>query len=181
MKQQFCILALFAMLAGTFYSCDDTKTYAEELADENASIKSFMNLRHYTVTNEIPTTVPWPDNVFYKTESGMYIHVLSTGTGVVDTIPYNRPICVRFQEYYMNDSTGYSNMNGSDSPYEILYNNVNSSATYGDCLAWHEALDYVGYDGGHAYIIAPSKVGWSAYSSEVTAAFYDLRYAPSQQ
>lgn len=175
MKQQFCILALFALLAGSFYSCDDSKTYAEELADEDASIESFMKLRGYTVTNVIPTVVPWPDSVFYRTESGLFIHVLDTGSQVIDTIPEGRPICVRYKEYYMTDSAGYSNMYGSGLPSVILYNKVSSSATYEDCKAWHEALDYVG-DGGHVYIISRSDIGWSAYSSDVMAAFYELKF-----
>jgi len=157
MKQRFCILALFTiLLAGAFTSCDDTKTYAEQLADENKSIKSFMTLRGYTVTDKIPTTVPWPDGVFYKTESGLYIHVIDTGTCVIDTIPTNTVISIRYDEYYMTDSTGYTNMESTSSPCEILYNNVNSSASYEDCKAWHEGLDYVG-DKGHVMMIVPSQ------------------------
>jgi len=175
MKQRFCLFALLAMLTGAFLSCDSTATYAELLSDEKSSIKSFMQLRGYTVTNTIPTTVPWPDSVFYKTESGMYIHVIDTGTTVIDTIPDYRPIIVRYVEYDMNDSLGYNNMYSAGETCEILYNKVSSSATYEDCVAWHEALDFVG-DYGHVYIIAPAEIGWSAYSDAVTAHFYELRY-----
>jgi hypothetical protein len=179
MKQRFCFFAFIVILAGSFWSCSSSETYAELLSDEKASIKTFMAKRGYTITKTIPTVVPWPDTVFYKTESGLYIHVLDTGT-VVDSIPDNRPIAVRYVEYDMDDSLTYTNMYSSTSPSIIYYNNVSSSATYEDCLAWHEALDYVG-DYGHVYIIAPASIGWSAYSDAVTAHFYDLRYRFCEQ
>ena len=177
MKQQFCILALFAILTGTFYSCDDTKTYAEQLAEERASINTFMKTRGYTVTSVIPTAVPWPDKVFYKTKSGMYVHVIDTGTYFVDTIPDNTPINVRYTEFSMDDDTTYSNMTSPEQPFVILYNNISSSTNFGDCLAWHEALDYVG-ERGHVLIIVPADIGFSYYttSSALTARFYELRY-----
>jgi len=175
MKQRFCLFALLAVLSGAFISCKDTATYAELLNDQNSSITSFMKARGYTLTDKIPTTVPWPDSVFYKTESGLYIHVIDTGTTVIDTIPTNTTITVRYTEYDMNDSIGYNNMYSASTPAEILYNNINSKATYEDCVAWHEPLKYVG-DYGHVYIIAPATIGWSAYSDAVTAHFYELRY-----
>jgi len=175
MKQRFFLFALFAILTGAFLSCDSTATYAELLSDEKSSIQSFMVLRGYTVTNTIPTTVPWPDSVFYKTESGMYIHVIDSGTTVVKDLPDYRSILVRYVEYDMNDTLSNQNMYSAGGPIELFYNKVSTSTEVIDCKAWHEALDYVG-DYGHVYIIAPAEIGWSAYSTAVTAHFYDLRY-----
>lgn len=175
MKQRFCLFALLAVLSGAFFSCNDTATYAELLNDQNSSIASFMKTRGYTLTDKIPTTVPWPDSVFYKTKSGLYIHVIDTGTTVIDTIPVNTAITIRYIEYDMNDSVGFNNMYSASAPAEIYYNNINSKATSEDCVAWHEPLTYVG-DYGHVYIIAPATIGWSAYSNDVTAHFYELRY-----
>ena len=177
MKQRFYIFALFAILAGALYSCSDSETYAEQLAAEKASISAFMKSRGYTVTPTIPDEVPWPDSVFYKTESGLYIHVIDTGTNVIDTIPYNRPITVRYLEINMDGDTTYTNMYSSNNPMEINYDNVCSATTYGDCLAWHEVLDYVG-NNGHAFIIASADLGMSYYirNSDLTAYFYELRF-----
>ncbi|HEY5500233.1 MAG TPA: DUF4827 family protein [Bacteroidales bacterium] len=175
MKQRFLLFALFAMLTGSFLSCSSSATYAELLSDEKSSIKSFMQIRGYTLTDKIPTTVPWPDSVFYKTESGMYIHVIDTGTTVVKDLPDYKAILVRFVEYDMNDTLTNENMYSAGGPSEILYNKVSTASNAIDCKAWHEALDYVG-DYGHVYIIAPAEIGMSAYSTAVTAHFYDLRY-----
>lgn len=175
MKKRFCLFALLAVLAGSFISCDDTKTYAELLDAQKTSISSFMAGRGYTVTDKIPTTLPWPEGVFYKTKSGLYVHVLDSVSTVIDSIPTNTVITVRYIEYNMNDSVNFNNMYSASSPAEIRYNDVNTQTSYEDCLAWHEALDYVG-DYGHVLIIAPAQLGWSAYSDAVTAHFYELRY-----
>jgi len=175
MKQRFFLFALLAILTGAFLSCSSSATYADLLSNEKSSIQSFMQLRGYTVTDKIPTVVPWPDSVFYKTESGMYIHVIDTGTTVVKDLPDYKSILVRYVEYNMNDTLSHQNMYSAGGPSEILYNKINSSSTYEDCKAWNEALDYVG-DYGHIYIIAPAEIGWSAYSTAVTAHFYELRY-----
>jgi len=175
MKQGFFLFALFAILTVSFLSCSSSATYAELLSNEKSSIQTFMQIRGYTVTENIPTQVPWPDSVFYKTESGMYIHVIDTGTTVAKTLPDYKSILVRYVEYDMNDSLGFVNMYSPSDPIEILYNKVSTSSNAIDCKAWHEALDYVG-DYGHVYIIAPAEIGWKAYSNAVTAHFYELRY-----
>jgi hypothetical protein len=177
MKKILAVVALFALLAGTFTACDDSATYAEQLSDEKDAIKEFIKDNKFTVGDTIPTVTPWPKGYYYKTESGLYVHVIDTGTQVIDTIPNNTVISVRFYELDMDGEETYSNMYGSDDAYEILYNNVNSTASYGDCLAWHEGLDYVG-DYGHIQMIVPASLGMSYYttSSALTAVFYDLRY-----
>jgi len=177
MKQRFYIFALFVILASALYSCSDTETYAEQLATEKANISAFIKSRGYTVTSTIPKVVPWPDSVFYKTESGLYIHIVDTGTYVIDTIPKNTPICVRYLEVDMDGDTTFSNMYSSAFPKVINYDNICSKTAYGDCLAWHEALDYVG-DNGHVLMIAPADLGMSYYlkNSALTACFYELRF-----
>lgn len=178
MKRIHGLFLLLIILGGIALSCSDTQTYAEQLANEKSDIKAFMKERGYTVTTKYPDTIPFPKGVFYKTESGLYIHVLDTGAHVIDTIPTDTPIEIRYLETSMDGDTTYSNMYNSNDPYEIFYNNVQTSTTYGDCKAWHEGLTYVG-DGGWVYMIVPSKLGMSAYSSSTSTlvpCFYELRY-----
>ncbi|HKL92893.1 MAG: DUF4827 family protein [Bacteroidales bacterium] len=172
-------LGLFlCMLMVGLSACDDTKTYAEQLADEKESIQVFMENRGYTVSRDEPETVPYPEGVFYLTESGLYIHVLDTGALVETPLETNREFTVRFYEVSMDGDTIYQDMAGSSQPYKLYYNTVQSARSHGDCLAWHEPLSYVG-DGGHVYIIAPTKLGMSMYTSSstvLTPRFYELRY-----
>jgi hypothetical protein len=177
MRKIFSVAALLALLAITISSCSSSLTYANQLAEEKSSIKDFISNNHYQIVDTIPSVVPWPDGVFYLTESGLYVHVLDTGALVNKTIETNTVINVRFVETDMAGETGYTNMYGTGDPVELLYNNVSSSATYGDCLAWHEGLDYVG-DGGRIQMIVPASLGWSMYtsSSALTAMYYELSY-----
>lgn len=177
MRKIFSVVALLAMLAAVISSCDSNLTYANQLDAEKTAIKEFIATKNYQVVDTIPSVVPWPDSVFYLTKSGLYVHVLDTGTVVNKAIKTNTVINVRFIETDMNGETGYTNMYGTGNPVELLYNNVSSSVKYGDCLAWHEGLDFVG-DGGRIQMIVPASLGWSMYTSttSLTAKFYELSY-----
>lgn len=172
----FGLLALL-MTVG-FAACEDQDTYAEQLAKEKADIKAFMDKRGYSVTSTYPDTVPFPEGVFYQTESGLYVHVVDTGIRKDKAIPQNTLVLVRFLEVNMQGDTVYQNMFGTGDPFELFYGNVQTTVTYGDCQAWHDPLTYVA-DGGHVYIITPTKLGMPMYTSttvSLTPCFYELRY-----
>lgn len=169
------VIAAF-IFAVNFYSCDDTETYIEQKKKENSQIKMFIEDNGITVIDTVPKSCPWPDGLYYKTEDGIYVHVLDTGKAVSKSITYNTVINIRYVEKNMDGDTTYHNMMSSDPPYEIYYGNKQTTKQFGDCKAWHEGLDYVG-DGGHIEMIVPSDMGMSAYfSSTLIPAYYELRY-----
>lgn len=177
MRKIFPVAALLVLLTMAISSCSSSLTYANQLEEEKTSIKDFIATNKYQIVDTIPSVVPWPDGVFYLTESGLYVHVVDTGAFVDPSIQTNTVINVRFVETDMEGEQGYTNMYGTGDPIELLYNNVSSSASYGDCLAWHEGLDYVG-DGGRIQMIVPASIGWSMYTSSaaLTAMYYELSY-----
>lgn len=177
MRKILSIVALLAVLALSISSCDSDLTYANQLEAEKTAIKDFIKNNNFKVVDTIPSVVPWPTGVYYLTKSGLYVHVLDTGASVNQSIQTNTVISVRFNETDMDGKDAYTNMNGTGEPIELLYNNVSSSATFGDCLAWHEGLDFVG-DGGRIQMIVPASIGWSMYTSTtaLTAMFYELSY-----
>lgn len=177
MRKIFPVIALLALVAIAISSCSNSLTYANQLAEEKTAIQDFITNNNYKVVDTIPTVVPWPDGVYYLTKSGLYVHVLDTGLVVNKSIETNTVISVRFVETELNGNIGYSNMYGTGDPIELLYNNVSSSSSFGDCLAWHEGLDYVG-DGGRIQMIVPASIGWSMYTSSLalTAMSYELSY-----
>ncbi len=177
MRKLFPVAALLALLAIAISSCDSNLTYANQLDAEKTSIKDFISRNNYKVVDTIPSIVPWPTGVYYLTKSGLYVHVIDTGAFVNKAIQTNTVISVRFLENDMAGELGYTNMYGAADPVELLYNNVSTSATYGDCKAWHEGLTYVG-DGGNIQMIVPASLGWSMYTSSaaLTAKFYELKY-----
>ncbi|MCX6307369.1 MAG: DUF4827 family protein [Bacteroidia bacterium] len=177
MRKIFPFVALLALLAIAISSCDSNLTYANQLDAEKSSIKKFIADSSFQVVDAVPSIVPWPDGVYYLTKSGLYVHVIDTGASVSKSIQTNTVISVRFVEIDMAGVQGYTNMYGTGDPVELLYNNVSTSATFGDCKAWHEGLTYVG-DGGCIQMIVPASLGWSMYTSTaaLTAKFYELRY-----
>lgn len=174
----------FCLLVVSLVACDKTETYADQLALEKSTIKAFMNDSGYTVTTVYPDTIPFPDGVFYKNEEGLYIHVIDTGYSVQKYIPKNTPYEVRYLEINLSTRAVLQNMYGAtNDAFEIFYNYIQSTVSYGDCKAWHQALSYVG-DHGHVYLIVPTSLGMSVYSSttkSLTPCFYELRYKLSQQ
>lgn len=177
MRKILSIVALLAVLAIAISSCDSDLTYANQLEAEKTAIKDFIKNNDFKVVKTIPSVVPWPDGVYYLTESGLYVHVIDTGFLVNKALKTNTVISVRFDETNMDGEDSYTNMNGTGDPIELLYNNVNSKADFGDCLAWHEGLDFVG-DGGRIQMIVPASLGWTRYTSttSLTAKFYELSY-----
>jgi len=177
MRKIFPVAALLALLAFAISSCDSNLTYANQLDAEKTAIKEFIADSSFKVVSAIPSVVPWPTGVYYLTKSGLYVHVLDTGAFVNKAIQTNTVISVRFIETDMAGVQGYANMYGSGNAVELHYNNVSTTATFGDCKAWHEGLTYVG-DGGRIQMIVPASLGWSMYTSTaaLTAKFYELSY-----
>jgi len=179
MKRLPVLLLGSFLLVLSFMACDNSETYAEQLAMEKASIKKFMKDRGYRSTTTYPDTIPFPEGLFYLTPEGLYIHVIDTGTSIQSNIPKNTPYLIRFMEVDMKGDTLQQNIyNSTGNPYEIFYDNLQAAISYGDCKAWHQPLKYVG-DGGHIYIIVPTALGMPIYSSttsSLTPCFYELRY-----
>ena len=186
MKNTHVLVAVLTLLVLLLpaVSCSDYKTYAEQLEEMEENIADFMDTHGYLLTETEPTQVPWndPDGnpLFYLTESGLYVHVIDTGKS--SGTKERQVVEVRYREIDVEgDSVTYSNF-GPYLPVEICKDIVNtgSSSSYywGDCEAWHEALDYVG-DGGHVEIIAPSDLGMPVYANSSTklyAFFYELKF-----
>lgn len=186
MKTLRIIMSAAVALLLCLTSCSKYKTYAQQLEEMEESIDAFMLAHDYVMTSALPTSVPWTDDkgrrLFYKTTSGLYLHVVDTGYSAGHTRK-GQVVYVRYTEMSVKgDSVTYSNMKGVSEPVQISYGTVNtglsSSYYWGDCQAWHEPLQYVG-DYGHVMIIAPTDLGMPVYNqsqSELLAHYYELRY-----
>lgn len=182
MRKLLGLIAFVLLSISVLTSCDSSLTYANQLESEKESIRTFIKNNNIKVVDTIPSVVPWPDGVYYLTESGLYVHVVDTGLCVNKSIKKNTVITVRFYERTMEGEEGYTNMYGTADPVELLYDNVSESSSSSstanmDCKAWHEGLDYVG-DKGCIQMIVPASLGWSMYttSTALKARYYELRY-----
>lgn len=188
MKLHKLLLPLFALIAITALSaCDDNKSYAEMLTDENHAVNYY--LANQRVINEIPADSVFeygPDAPFYRLneDATLYMQVIDPGNPD-NKAEYNQLIYYRFTRYnlrlYMstNQLTGEGNsdnlLNGSTS---FRFQNRNTSAASNYGLGIQEPLKYLGIN-CHVRIIVKSQLGPSSEIATVIPYLYDIRYFES--
>lgn len=191
------IFALMAISA-IFCACDETKTYAEKMEEEDNAIEAFIRDSSITVisqsefyANDSVTDVS--KNEYVQLASGVYMQIVDKGSeNLADTIRPNEVVLVRFSEYSLYDKmVTVSNL---ETPYmvdEFRYTVTSSSIAgifstttvgamyyyYGSTTVpagWLAALAYI-RDGAHVKLIVPHKMGHDRALSNVYPYFYDLR------
>ena len=191
------IFALMAVSA-IFCACDETKTYAEKMEEEDNAIEAFIRDSSITVisqsefyANDSVTDVS--KNEYVQLASGVYMQIVDKGSeNLADTIRPNEVVLVRFSEYSLYDKmVTVSNL---ETPYmvdEFRYTVTSSSIAgifstttvgamyyyYGSTTVpagWLAALAYI-RDGAHVKLIVPHKMGHDRALSNVYPYFYDLR------
>ena len=191
------IFALMAISA-IFCACDETKTNAEKMEEEDDAIEAFIRDSSITVisqsefyANDSVTDVS--KNEYVQLSSGVYMQIVDKGSeNLADTIRPNEVVLVRFSEYSLFDKmVTVSNL---ETPYmvdEFRYTVTSSSIAgifstgtvgamyyyYGSTTVpagWLAALAYI-RDGAHVKLIVPHKMGHDRALSNVYPYFYDLR------
>lgn len=191
------IFALMAISA-IFCACDETKTYAEKMEEEDDAIEAFIRDSNITVisqsefyANDSVTDVS--KNEYVQLASGVYMQIVDKGSeNLADTIRPNEVVLVRFSEYSLFDKmVTVSNL---ETPYmvdEFRYTVTSTSIAgifstgtvgamyyyYGSTTVpagWLAALAYI-RDGAHVKLIVPHKMGHDRALSNVYPYFYDLR------
>lgn len=191
-KLTLFLLSLFILGVG-FQACDNTKTYAEMLEEEEDGIKDFINEHGIKVISQSQfyaqdsTTA---ENEYVQLASGVYMNIVDKGsTNPADTVRNNDEILVRFIEYSILDKdTIINNCNYPDIVDAFRYTVTSSSIagifTQGLMLqaysssavpaGWLVPLVYV-RDRAHVKLIVPSKMGHSSAQQYVYPYFYDIR------
>lgn len=176
MKPFLKSLLLVLFVGFVAMSCDDDMTYAEELKAEKELIADFIARNNIKVVKTLPPdSLPWPENTYYLSSSGLYFQLTDKGdtTVVEDTVELNDLIIPRFVQYTLGETSEIiSNWNTIDYAYPTTFN-------YGDdtqvCDAWHEAVTYMKRNNSRAKIIVPSKLGFESDVNSVTPYGYDFK------
>ncbi len=197
-KLTFFFLALMALCIG-FQACDDTKTYAEMLEDEDNAIEAFIRDSNITVITQSQfyaqdsTTDP-AKNEFVQLASGVYMQILDKGVeDKSDTVKNNDIILVRFSEYdVLNKYTSYSNLDivymVDEFRYVVTSSSIAGIFTGGNYMystsssvntavpaGWLVPLEYV-RNKAHVKLIVPSKMGGNVGMQNVIPYYYDIKY-----
>lgn len=185
---QISVVFAFVALMMSTASCEDGKSYAELLTDENNAVNRFLVDQQVFI--EIPADnnfIVGTDAPFYQLdeEGNVFMKVLEKGDGEMATD--NQLVYFRFMRYNLsnyhgtlNDITPEGNANNMlDSPTSFRYGNysIPSSAEWGAGI--QQPLQYVPLN-SRVYLVVKSQFGWSSEISVVQPYLYDIRYSASQ-
>ena len=192
-KLIYFLFAIFALSLG-FQACDDTKTYADMLEDEDVAIKKYIRENNIKVisqstfhANDSMTNVA--ENEYVHLSNGVYMQIVDKGSSnPADTVKHNDLVLVRFLEYdLLEEDSTYTNFYEPAALDEFKY--VESSASvsgvflagvmlevYGSDVpaGWLAPLTYI-RNNAHVKLIVPSKMGHSTAMTYVTPFFYDIK------
>lgn len=173
--RKILILPFVALLASAFFgSCSSGTSYADQLDDEKALIKSYISREGINVMSSFPSDKKWGEKDFVKTSSGLYFHMLDSGEVNNIVLDTNDIVVPRYYECTLNNpcDTTIRNWTTQDYPYPATF--VFGRST-GSCAAFREAVSYMKYLNSEALIIVPSKIGFYSTSSDVIPYLYHLK------
>lgn len=177
-------LVAIALLSIGIASCDDGKSYAELLDEENKAVNIYLS--DHKVIGEVPADSVFeigPDAPFYKMdeEGFIYMQVLNVGDKE-NKVEDGQEVYFRFIRYDLRsykrgeEMSGAGNANNMESsPASFRYGNttLNSSTVYGSGIQL--PLAYLGM-GCEVNIIIKSQYGFTDEISDVTPFLYNVRY-----
>ncbi|MBQ8502407.1 MAG: DUF4827 domain-containing protein [Bacteroides sp.] len=192
-KLTLFFLALLAFSIG-FQACDDTKTYAEMMEEEEDAIANFIREKGIKVisqsefhANDSITDVD--ENEYVQLASGVYMQIVDRGSeNPADTVKNRDDILVRFMEYdILQQDTTLTNLYDVPLVDEFKYTVTSSSIAgiftqgymlnyYGSSVpaGWLVPLSYI-RDKAHVRLIVPHKMGHSTAMSYVYPYYYDIQ------
>ena len=178
----------------SFQACDDTKTYAEMLEEEDDAIADFINKEGIKVISQTEffdndSVTDVEKNEFVQLSSGVYMQIVDKGSdNPADTVKNNDLVLVRFMEYSLLDKdTTLSNLTLPYLVDEFKYT-ASSSSIAGIFIqglmymayrytavpaGWLVPLPYV-RDKAHVRLIVPSKMGHQSAMQYVYPYYYDI-------
>lgn len=171
MANKISFFLLLTVLSGFFIiSCDNSKTYAELVADERKSIENYIKTKGITVIKEFPKDSIFKENEYFLDEDGLYIHIDTLGgrrlvrTGEEVLLWYTKKGPLPKDTVY---TSNVSNIYPDDFTYLGNYTNA--------ALAIVRPLRYVG-NYGRVKLIAPHRTGTTTDQNAVAPFAYEVEY-----
>lgn len=186
MKKYALIAAVVAAFALLFSSCDDSKSYAEYLNDQDMAVNNY--LADNTVILDIPEDsvfISGPDAPFYRMDEDgeIYMRVIKPGTKG-NMVQDNEQVYFRYTRWnLLNYSNGKlpdgEGNNISLSPCWFRYNNyqIESSYTWGYGVQF--PLSYLPLD-CEVLVVIKAQMGPTNEQSDVVPYLWQLTYQTRQ-
>ena len=161
------ITALAAVAFSLAFSSCGNGDYEKLLDAESAQINAYINRNGIKVISSYPADSVWQDGGYYKTKSGIYIHVDDLGD-TSDTIVPNMNI----QASYLKKTLDVDPEVVADytkDPHEIVYGASSDAST-----GMLEAIGIMRCHGAKATFILPSRIANSVDMNAVTPYLYEM-------
>lgn len=168
MKRIFAFSVMIMTMLIGWSSCDNSKTYAELLAEEQDAINAELNGK--TVIKSPPSGDVLELGVFYALDNGVYMEVLVPGDLKVKA---SKGDYVNILYKRKNLLTGVQDNNGGNWYRATI--RYGSSYEHGFGEGIEAPLKYVGTD-SEVVVIIPSKQGPKSEISAVVPFLYTVRY-----
>ncbi|GHT62439.1 hypothetical protein FACS189451_06800 [Bacteroidia bacterium] len=161
-KTLISIIMSIVSLTYLLTACDSNKSLQQKLQEEKRAIDRYISRNGLVILNEYPKDGVFKEKEFFKTNDGLYIHVVDSGGRKVQ--PLRDEVTVRFE--YRHDilesdtSIVYWDKSGLVYPYSFKYGLSQSYKVSGSlvCTGWVIPLQYVG-EYGVLDLIIPSSLG----------------------
>lgn len=180
-------IAVVTALSTVVTACDDDKSYAELLEEENKAVNLYLS------DQKIETTLPEDNNFitgedapYYRLDNdgNVFMQVVKKGDG--EMAKSDQLIYFRFMRYNLTNYDGVNSMPGEgNSDYveggnmSFRYQNftLESSSAWG--MAIQMPLEYLPIN-SEVRLVVKSQYGWTSEISSVQPYLYHLRYYKSQ-
>ena len=162
------------LFSSVWTSCNNSKTYAELLKDEQNAISKFINDSNFTVLYSYPKDSIFLPNEFVKLPNGLYMNVIDRGNG--SKIDSGQNVLMRVK-YYRNlfDTTTYHSSNwSSGDPSQFVFGQASSSNNYVEGFA--TPLIFV-RGNAKVRLIIPSSLNDYTTVQNVTPYYYYVQYS----
>ncbi len=179
MKKINILLLSIAILLLT-PACNKYKTFSQLQDEEEVEIQNYIKENKLNIVTTQPTADNWDNNTYYKSSSGLYYHLIDKGETEGDSVRTNLVVGFRFIEYDLDKEKTIRLKNWEPKDYaepsSMLYGSTNSISTFGAGL--NEAIGLLKYKNAEAYVLVPSNLNTTNYSSgrdKLIPVLYHLR------
>lgn len=160
------LTVLFTLLIVVFStSCNKYKTYSQLQDEEQVVIENYIKSNNIQVVTTLPKSGEWGENVYYKSPSGLYFHLINEGVKT-DSVRNNTQVGFRYIEKDINADNTIRRQNweprDSKEPITFIYGSSTASLMLG--VGLQEAIGLMKYKHSEAMAIVPAGLNTSSYS-----------------
>ncbi|MFV0471760.1 MAG: DUF4827 family protein [Paludibacteraceae bacterium] len=170
MKFKLFAIALMTLTV-LFSACSNKKTYSELQDEEQALITNYLKKNNIKVVTILPDSDKWTPDVYYKSTSGLYFHLVSLGD-TAQSIKSKSKILYRYAEYTLKGDTVVNTYNPQEYryPHRLTFEDYTTGTT-----GLQEAVSLMKFQDSEAKIIIPHNLNSSSYLQSVTPMAYDVK------